>query len=107
MIVLTMEQQKAYDRFIRARDKVRIGTYAKYSKGDRIPHSDVIQTVDVEGMNHPLFEQNDEWLEYKEASAAWWAIEPEFRKTERMSMIRGDYGDADSWRDKQSKVKEI
>jgi hypothetical protein len=48
-------------------------------------------------MNHPLFEQNDDWLEYKEASLAWWAIEPEFRKTERMSAIRGDYGSSDSW----------
>jgi hypothetical protein len=58
-------------------------------------------------MNHPLFMQNDEWIEYLAASAAWWEIEPEFRKAERMSMIRGDYGDTDSWRDKQSKVKEM
>ena len=107
MLVLSAEQQRAYDRFIRARDKVRIGTYGKKLKGERIPHSEVIQTVDVAGMNHPLFEQNDEWLEYLAASSAWWAIEPEFRKTQRMSMIRGDYGDTDSWRDKQHNVKEI
>jgi hypothetical protein len=63
--------------------------------------------VDVGNMNHPLFIENDEWIEYQQASLAWWAIEPEFRKTERMSMIRGDYGDVDSWRDKAQPVKEI
>jgi hypothetical protein len=51
--------------------------------------------------------ENDEWLEYKEASLAWWKVEPEFRKTERMSMIRGDYGDSDSWREKKHNVKEM
>ena len=107
MIELTQEQQRAYDRFIRARDRVRIGQYGKRLKGDWIPLSDVIRTVDVAGLNHPLFEQNDDWLEYKEASAAWWAIEPEFRKTARMSMIRGDYGDTDNWREKKHYIKEI
>ena len=107
MIDLTDEQKKAYQRFIIARDRVRIGTYGKGKKGERIPHSDVVCTVDITGMNHPVFEQNDEWLEYKEASLEWWAIEPEFRKTERMSMIKGDYGDTDSWKEKQPQVKEI
>ena len=107
MISLTQEQQRAYDRYIRARDRVRIGQYGKRLKGDWIPLSDVIRTVDVAGLNHPLFEQNDDWIEYKEASAAWWAIEPEFRKTQRMSMIRGDYGDTDNWREKKHYVKEI
>jgi hypothetical protein len=64
-------------------------------------------SVDITGLNHQLFEQNDDWIEYKQASLAWWAVEPEFRKTERMSMIRGDYGDSDSWREKQPNVKEI
>jgi hypothetical protein len=107
LIILSAAQLKAYDRFSKARDQVRIGTYGKKLKGERVPHSAVTQTVDVAGLNHQLFEQNDEWLEYLEASSAWWAIEPEFRKTQRMSMIRGDYGDTDSWRDKQHNVKEI
>ena len=107
MISLTQEQQRAYDRFIRARDRVRIGTYGKRLKGSRVPLSEVVCTVDITGFNHPFFERNDEWIEYLEASAAWWAIEPEFRKLERMSMIRGDYGEVDSWREKQHKVREI
>jgi hypothetical protein len=107
MIKLDKEQQKAYDRYIRARDKVQIGTYGKRQKSGWIPLSDVASTVDVTGLNHPLFEQNDAWLEYKEASMAWWAIEPEFRKTERMSMIRGDYGNADNWREKKQYFKEM
>jgi hypothetical protein len=107
MIDLTDEQKKAYQRFIIARDRVRIGSYGKGKKGERIPQSDVVCTVDLAGMNHPVFEQNDEWLEYKAASLAWWAIEPDFRKTERMSMIRGDYDDSDQWKDKQTGVKEI
>jgi hypothetical protein len=107
MIDLTQEQQRAYDRFIRARDRVRIGTYGKRLKGAWIPLSEVVCTVDITGLNHPLFQQNEEWIEYLDASAAWWLIEPEFRKKERMSMIRGDYGVTDSWRDKQSQLKEI
>ena len=106
MIDLTQEQQKAYDRFIRARNNVSLGQYRKYSKTWQ-PTSDVVCSVDITGLNHQLFEQNDAWLEYKEASQAWWAIEPEHRKTNRMSMIRGDYGDSDTWRDKQPKIKEI
>jgi len=107
MIDLTDEQKRAYQRFIIARDRVRIGTYGKGKKGEWIPLSDVVCTVDMAGMNHPVFEQNDLWLEYKEASLAWWAIEPEFRKTDRMSMIAGDYEDSDQWKDKQTGVKEI
>lgn len=104
---ITPEQERAYKRFIEARNRVRIGSYGKGMKGERVPLSDISATVDQAGMNHPLFEQNDEWLEYLAASKAWWAIEPEFRKTERMSMIRGDYGDSDNWKDKQHKVKEM
>lgn len=107
MIPFTDEQKQAYARFIRARNRVRIGRYGTGGKGSHVPHSDVVCTVDVAGLNHPLFERNDEWIEYKEASEAWWAIEPEFRKTERMSMIRGDYGDSDSWREKKHNVKEM
>ncbi len=94
---MTEEQKRAYDRFIRARDKVGLVRTRGYSKQPWVRCADVIQTVDVAGMNHPLFEQNDDWLEYKEASLAWWSLEPEYRKTERMSSIRGDYGHQDSW----------
>jgi hypothetical protein len=107
MTDFTQEQTRAYQRFIIARNNVSLGQYRKYNKRPWQPTSDVVCSVDVIGLNHQLFEQNDEWLEYKEASLAWWAIEPEFRKTERMSMIRGDYGDSDSWREKQPNVKEI
>ena len=103
----TQEQTRAYQRYITARNNVSLGQYRKYNRHPWQPTSDVVCTVDQAGMNHPLFEQNDGWLEYKEASLAWWAIEPEFRKTSRMSMIRGDYGTADSWREKQTQVKEI
>ena len=97
MIELTEEQQRAYKRFITTRDKVGIVRTQGYSKRKWVRQADVVCTVDITGMNHPLFEQNDDWLEYKEASLAWWAIEPEFRKTERMSAIRGDYGASDNW----------
>jgi hypothetical protein len=107
MISLTIEQTKAYARFINARNKVSLGQYRKYNTKPWQPTSDVVCSVDVAGINHQLFEQNDDWLEYKEASLAWWAVEPEFRKTERMSMIRGDYGDSDNWREKQPSVREI
>jgi hypothetical protein len=107
MINFTPDQARAYARFIRARNNVSLGQYRKHNKKPWQPTSDVVCSVEVAGLNHQLFEQNDDWLEYKEASLAWWAIEPEFRKTERMSMIRGDYGDSDSWREKQPNVKEI
>ena len=103
----TEEQTRAYQRFITARNNVSLGQYRKYNKKPWQPTSDVVCTVDVVGFNHPFFEENEAWLEYKEAQQAWWAVEPEFRKSERMSMIRGDYGTADSWREKQPNVKEI
>ena len=106
MINLTKEQELAYARFIRARNSVSLGHYRKYSK-EWQPTADVLRSVDVAGINHQLFEENEAWLEYKEASIAWWLAEPEFRKTERMSMIRGDYGDMDNWREKQPKIKEM
>lgn len=93
---MTNDQLKTYQRFIRARDKVGL---TKRIQNKWIPHSDYLMTVDVEGMNHPLFMVNDDWLEYKQAFQAWLDIEPEFRKTERMSMIRGDYDNEDSWKD--------
>jgi len=107
MINLSEEQVRAYQRFIRARNNVSLGQYRRHNTKPWQPTSDVVCSVDIGGLNHQMFEQNDGWLEYKEASLAWWAIEPEFRKAERMSMIRGDYGDTDNWREKQPKVKEI
>ena len=101
------EQKRAYQRFITARNNVSLGQYRRLNKKPWQPTSDVVCTVDVVGFNHPFYEENEAWLEYKEASEAWWAVEPEFRKSERMSMIRGDYGNSDSWREKQPNVKEI
>ena len=103
----TKEQEQAYKRFIKARNSVALGQYRRYNNGAWQPTADVLCTVDIAGMNHPMFIENDDWIEYKEASLLWWAVEPAYRKTERMSMIRGDYGDTDSWRDKATNVREI
>lgn len=106
MIHLTDEQKKAYKRFITARNKVGVVRTQGYTKRKFIRQADVVCSVDVIGLNHPLFEPNDDWLEYKEASLAWWAIEPEFRKTERMSAIRGDYGTSDNWEESAPRVRD-
>lgn len=103
----TDEQRRAYDRYIRARNNISLGQYRKHNTKKWEPTSDVICSVEIAGLNHPLYEQNDAWLEYQEASRAWWELEPQFRKDERMSMIRGDYGTSDSWREKKTPVKEI
>jgi hypothetical protein len=106
MIDLTKEQKLAYARFIKARDRVGLVPEARNNKLPWVRTADVQSTVDIAGLNHPLFEQNDEWLEYKEASLAWWAIEPEFRKDDRMSSIRGDYGQADNWDERSPKIRD-
>ena len=77
-----------------------------FTKVKWVPHSSVLSTVDIAGFNHPFYEPNHDWIEYLEASSAWWAIEPEFRKDERMSAIRGDYGTADSWDEGSPRVKD-
>lgn len=100
-------QVRAYKRFLRARNNVAIGQYRMHNKNPWQPTSDVACTVDEVGLNHPLFLQNDEWLEYKEAFEEWLAVEPVIRKDERMSMIKGDYGDSDNWQEKKAKVREI
>lgn len=105
MIQLSTEQQKAYDRFIKARNNVGLVRTKGYGKRPYIPQREYT-TVDVENSNHPMFERNDDWFEYLEASSAWWAIEPEFRKTERMSAIRGDYGTADSWDESAPRMRD-
>jgi hypothetical protein len=89
--MMTDEQKRVYALFIQARDKIR------YSN-KWIPSKDVISTVDIVGLNHPLFEPNEPYLEYQEAFKRWLAVEPEYRKTERMSMIRGDYDKQDTWK---------
>jgi hypothetical protein len=105
MIKLTQEQQRAYDRFIRARNKVGLVRTKDFTKQPYIPTREYT-TVEVAGLNHPLFERNDEWFEYLEASKEWWAIEPELRKAERMSAIRGDYGASDSWNEEAPRVRD-
>lgn len=105
MIELNQEQKRAYERFIRARDKVGLGR--RRTSKSWIPLSDYSACVDVTGMNHPLFVQNDEWLEYKEAFMAWLAVEPPFREQERMRMSRGDYGTQDSWDERGGKVPDV
>ena len=106
-IKLTDEQAKAYARFIRARDKVKLVRTSNNFRNAYIPHRDYLEAVNIEGMNHPLFVTNDDWLEYKEASAAWWAIEPPFRNEERLRASRGDYGDEDSWDEEAEILEEI
>jgi hypothetical protein len=106
MMDWTEEQKRAYQRYITARNKVGLVRTAGYTKRPWIRTADVIQTVDVAGLNHPLFEQNDDWLEYKEASLTWWKIEPESHKTNRMSAIRGDYGVADSWEEGTTRTRD-
>jgi hypothetical protein len=96
---LTQEQRKAYDRFIRARDKVRKGS--KWVKPSPIESS-----VDIEGFNHPFYVANEAYQEYMDAFMAWLDIEPKFRDAERMRASRGDYGLADSWEDKVSRAQD-
>lgn len=102
----TKEQRQAYDRFIKARDRVGVGSTPSSRKYEYIPHRDYLESYKDDGQLTPLFEVNTLWQEYKEASLAWWAVEPEFRKTERMSMSKGDYGTQDSWDTPREKVKD-
>lgn len=107
MIVLTKEQQQAYDRFIRARDRVKLVRTSKNIRNEWIPHRDYIDSVKHEGDHHPAFEPNLIWEEYKQASSAWWKIEPEWRDEERMRMSRGDYGKQDSWDEVGRDIKDV
>jgi hypothetical protein len=101
---LTEEQQKAYDRFIKARNKV--GLYRTGQK-EYVPQRDYLDSVKPDGQLEPLFIVNEAWMEYKEASAAWWRIEPKIRHDERMRMSRGDYDSIDSWDEPSHHVKDI
>ena len=107
MTELTKEQQQAYDRFMRARDRVKLVRTSKNIRNEWIPHRDYLDSVKNEGEHHPLFEPNLIWQEYKDASQAWWDVEPKFRDDERMRMSRGDYGHSDSWDDAPSGVRDV
>jgi len=107
MIELNEIQQRAYARFIKARDRVGLGAVKPNKNYSWVPMSDYSSCVDVAGMNHPLFVQNDEWLEYKEAFLNWLDVEPKFRHHECMRMSRGDYGTQDSWEERGNKVADI
>jgi hypothetical protein len=101
MIELNPEQTRAYNRFIIARDRL-FKRNKTWVRSCAISH-----TVDVSGLNHPLYVINDEYVEYVEAFAIWLGAEPRYREEERMRSSRGDYGTPDSWEEKPSKVKEI
>jgi len=107
MIELSKEQKQAYDRFIRARDRVKLVKTRANLKYEWIPHRDYLDSEKNNGQHHPLFEPNLIWQEYKDASLAWWRVEPKFRNEERMRMSRGDYGHSDSWDDAPSGVKDV
>lgn len=108
MTQLTQEQQIAYDRFIKARDRVGLVKTTSNKRSEWIRFADVVETVEVPNLNHPMFIENDEWLDYKEAFTRWIAVEPQYRKDERMRMSRGDYGTQDSWDDRtKSSVKPL
>ena len=95
---LSEEQKRAYDHFIRCRNTVKIVQTRNNLKLPYVPFSDVLRCVDVPGLNHPMYEPYDLWLEYKAAFAAWLKVAP-YRKT--MSAIAGDYGKSDNWESKK------
>lgn len=107
MLELTPEQKSAYDRYVKARDTVKLVHTSKNAKLPYIPHREYTNSVHEAGSLVPLFIPNLPWLEYLEASLAWWAVEPRFRDQERMRMSRGDYGVADSWDEHEPKVKDM
>ena len=107
MLKLTEQQQKAYDRFIRARDRIQLVKTKDHFTAPFIPLREWLTSVDVAGLNHQLFVTNDDYIEYKNASEAWWRVEPAFRDQERLRASRGDYGTQDSWDDPSERIKDI
>lgn len=97
------EQLKAWQRYIKAFKRVG---FNKIHKDGHVPKSEILKTVDVDSLNHPMFEPNPLWLEYVEAVTEWLKVEPPFRKSERMSAIKGDYGDCDDWEEEPQKIKD-
>jgi hypothetical protein len=104
---LSKEQQLAYTRYIRARDRVKLVKTSLNIRNEWIPHRDYVESYRADGEHHPVFEPNPLWEEYKQASLAWWKVEPERRDEERMRMSRGDYGRQDSWEDVGKDVKDV
>lgn len=99
--MMTDEQLKAWARYIKAFKRVG---FNKIHKDGHVPKSEVLRTVDVEGLNHPLYEPNPLWQEYLEAVTEWLKVEP---TRDRMSAIRGDYGYQDDWDDEpQRQIKD-
>ena len=69
MIELTPEQTKAYNRFIAARDRIR-------NSNVWIRPSEIAETVDVPGLNHPMYAPNPLYIEYQDAFKAWIVLSP-------------------------------
>ena len=107
MLNLTPEQDRAYQRFIRARDTMCIVRTAKNAKLPYIPQRMYLDSVHEAGNLAPMFIPNLAWQEYLEASSEWWQVEPRFRGEERMRMSRGDYGTSDNWDESESKMRDI
>jgi hypothetical protein len=72
MIELNVEQTKAYNRFIAARNRI------KDSKVWIRP-SEIAETVDVPGLNHPMYAPNPLYIEYQEAFQSWLEVSPQNR----------------------------
>lgn len=104
---MTEEQKIAYARFIKARDRVGLVRTATNRRNPWVRLADVVETVDVPNCNHPMFIENEDWIDYKDAFVAWLEVEPVERKDERMRMSRGDYGTQDSWDEKGSKINDV
>lgn len=103
---LTDEQIRAYQRFVRAAEKVKLIRTTKNFTWPYVPHRDYMECVRPDGAHHPMFIENEPWEEYKIASEEWWRLEPDFRKSERMRASYGDYGDEDNWDDEPTEVKD-
>ena len=111
LLQLTTEQQTAYNRFIKARDRIRNNNSFMSDNKDEVPAiifpNDVLNVVEVAGINHPMYEANEPYLEYQQAFQNWLAVEPRFRHDERMRMSRGDYGTQDSWDNPKERIKDL
>jgi len=108
VIELTQEQQKAYKEYIKHRDKVKVVLTNKNFMNEYVPFSEVLATIDVLGLNHPMYIQNDAWIDYLEAREGWLLVEPKERSQGRLRMSKGDYSDPDDWAEPVDKsIKEL
>jgi hypothetical protein len=69
MIELTPEQTKAYNKFIALRDRIR-------NSKVWIRPSEIAETVDVPGLNHPMYAPNPVYIEYQDAFKEWLRVSP-------------------------------